>query len=395
MNIQEEQSEVDFIPYSEEGRLHQPEIELDVPQENAAEKGATETETGFIFSVFALSTMICSPIIAIILPYIGARFMFLSSVFIVGGTSLLFSFVIDAPSGLPFVALSISIRTISGFGYICYKAATFSTIASEFPGKVATIMGINAAAFGVGVSLGPFVGGVLYDNWWKNHRLQKDGHFFTYTLFLRYTCQVMSVLAAEMDNAYLDLAISKHVTSTFNVSATVAGALFIAFQAAYAIACPVVGYIVDKKHCDKEIMAVGLLLQMIAFMFLGPAPFFNFEGSIWQTELALILNAIGQAAGFIPGYKSIYTTVINKGFPDNMKTKSKVSGLFLLAMGSGQFIGPSIGGVIIEHMGYAWACTIIALIDGVVFLITSASIIYSKYRCRDEKSTGENTKLLD
>ncbi|KAG1651069.1 MFS-type transporter SLC18B1 [Nymphon striatum] len=336
----------------------------------AAEKGATETETGFIFSVFALSTMICSPIIAIILPYIGARFMFLSSVFIVGGTSLLFSFVIDAPSGLPFVALSISIRTISGFGYICYKAATFSTIASEFPGKVATIMGINAAAFGVGVSLGPFVGGVLYDNWWKNHRLQKDGHFFTYTLFLRYTCQVMSVLAAEMDNAYLDLAISKHVTSTFNVSATVAGALFIAFQAAYAIACPVVGYIVDKKHCDKEIMAVGLLLQMIAFMFLGPAPFFNFEGSIWQTELALILNAIGQAAGFIPGYKSIYTTVI-------------------------QFIGPSIGGVIIEHMGYAWACTIIALIDGVVFLITSASIIYSKYRCRDEKSTGENTKLLD
>ncbi|CAM1314191.1 Uncharacterised protein g6467 [Pycnogonum litorale] len=462
MNIQERhRTEPDFVVNPDEGALYEPRSTEDVynpkaslskkqvslvtliisgnflisvcftvlaaffPQ-TALQKGATETETGFIFSVFALSTMLCSPFMGMLMPYTGARYMFLSSVFLVGGTSLLFAFVVDAPSGVPFVAISMAIRILSGIGYIAYKVATFSTLASQFPGKVATLMGINAAAFGVGVSIGPFIGGSFYDiggfklpfyvvsslllitfiiMFFVLPELKNNDDpnlevtavptrwspFDIYMIPLVYL-PFFSILAIEADTAFLDLAIAQHVTSEFGVSATVAGSLFLGFQVVYAVMCPIIGIIVDKKHCEKEAMAAGLLIQIFAYLLLGPAPFFNIKGSIWLTELSLMVNGVGQAAGFIPGYKYIHSIAVSRGFPDTLKTKSKISGLVLFGMGTGQFVGPSIGGILIQHFGYGWACTGMAALNALSFLLLFGNMLTKK--CVKLASSSEEMKKL-
>ncbi|KAG1701672.1 MFS-type transporter SLC18B1 [Nymphon striatum] len=310
-------------------------------------KGASSTETGFIFSAFALSFLVCSPFVGLIVPIIGLKFTFLSSTFILAGSSFLFAFVVDAPSRTSFVALSIAIRIVAGTGNLGVKAGSYTTFSSISQKYSATLLGLNTASLGIGNSIGPFIGGVLYDiGGFKlpffvlggvmtvtgltmyvllpdNFKIEGNSNIICVMLvdtsylegttsrlsFLEYYSvpvfyiPVLAAFTMCLDSSYLDLSVAAHVTKEFGASKSLAGSLFIGSQVVYVVFSVVAGALCDRLHLDKEIVVFGFASQILAFLLIGPAPFFNIKGK--------------------------------KNHPDNVQTKSKLSGLFLMGLGFG------------------------------------------------------------
>ena len=54
--------------------------------------GATKSEVGFIFAIFAGINVIVSPIFGYLVPIIGINFMFISGMTLAGGCALLFRY---------------------------------------------------------------------------------------------------------------------------------------------------------------------------------------------------------------------------------------------------------------------------------------------------------------
>ncbi|KAG1650628.1 MFS-type transporter SLC18B1 [Nymphon striatum] len=347
----------------------------------ASEIKVSETQIGFIFSVFGLSTLMLSPLIGkivIITKQFNLNHRFMDKVTLPG----------------LFVGICIVLRIFSGIGYVFYKGATYNTFFQNFPNNIATLMGLNAAAYGIGVSLGPFIGGALYDFGgfcvpffvmsgiigllfismfvlfpkldfiFNKNVLEDDHHFlsmyFTTELYYPLAC----IVSMQMTIGYFDLALGSHAIKAFGFTPTLAGTMYIGYQVVYVISCPIVGRIVDETHTEKKCMVIGSLLLMTVCILIGPAPFLHIPETLWLTEVCLALVAITQAMSYIPSYKVLHKIALENGFPDNIHTTSKVSGIYLTAMGMGLFGGPSIGGIIIDHYSYGWACTIIGFCCG-------------------------------
>ncbi|KAG1650622.1 MFS-type transporter SLC18B1 [Nymphon striatum] len=386
--------------------------------DRASEINVSDTQIGFIFSVFGLSTLILSPLIGKILPIFGGPLIFLTSTFDVTVSFIIFGFMDKVTSPSPFVGICIALRIFSGIGYVFYKGATYNTFSQNFPHNIATLMGLNAAAFGIGVSLGPFIGGALYDfggfcvpffvmsgiigllflsmfvffpkldfKFDKNavELIEDDRHFlsmyFTKELYYPLAC----IITMQMTIGYFDLALGSHAMKAFGFTPTLAGTMFIGYQVVYVIICPIVGRIVDKTHTEKKMYGDwkfsfddGLRLhwtstfltysRLVCLAYSIACPdvpvIHNVEWTIWLTAVCLALVAITQAMSYIPSYKVLHRIALENGFPDNIHTTSKVSGIYLSAMGMGLFGGPSIGGIIIDHYSYGWACTIIGFCCG-------------------------------
>lgn len=62
----------------------------------------------------------------------------------------------------PFIVLSFIIRVIEAMGNAAFLTASFAIIANEFPDNVATMFASLETFFGLGLIVGPTVGGALY-----------------------------------------------------------------------------------------------------------------------------------------------------------------------------------------------------------------------------------------
>ena len=73
-----------------------------------------------------------------------------------------FGFLNYINDGNSFIALSLVIRIVVAFGNSAFLSASFTLVAQMFPDTVSTMFGVVEMSFGVGMILGPTVGGALF-----------------------------------------------------------------------------------------------------------------------------------------------------------------------------------------------------------------------------------------
>ena len=79
------------------------------------------------------------------------------------GTCAIFFGLLDKVNGhYPFIVLSFVIRIVEAMGNAAFLTASFAIIAKEFPDNVATTFASLETFFGLGLIVGPTVGGALY-----------------------------------------------------------------------------------------------------------------------------------------------------------------------------------------------------------------------------------------
>ncbi|XP_022412598.1 MFS-type transporter SLC18B1 isoform X3 [Delphinapterus leucas] len=317
----------------------------------AEKKGASNTVIGMIFGCYAFFNLLASLVFGKYLVHIGAKFMFVAGMFVSGGVTVLFGVLDQVPEGPVFIAMCFLVRIIDAISFAAAITASSSILAKAFPNNVATVMGSLETFSGLGLVLGPPLGGFLYQSFGyevpfillgcivllmvplnmcilPNYESDPGKHSFWKLIILPKVAFISLVITSLSSGfGFLDPTLSLFVLEKFNLPAGYVGLVFLGLALSYTISSPLVGLLSDKMpHLRKWLLVFGNLITAGCYILLGPAPFLHIKSE--------------------------------NGFEEGLSTLGLVSGLFGALWSVGAFVGPTLGGFLYEKIGFEWAAAL-------------------------------------
>lgn len=358
-------------------------------------KGVTATQCGLVFSVFEFTIFIMAPIFGKIVPIVKPKFMLLSGLFYVGGASVIFGFLKKSPPGSVFLGLAIATRAVEGLGTASFMTAVFSIVAAEFPRSLGSTYSLQQTAFGAGLVAGPALGGFLY---------QIGGFIVPFAGIgaLLLVCDVLVYLmlpAIEDDNdvaprtgdmlkfwCNAGILLDAHcVFSTFliigfnaaclqphlaqfSLEPYMVGLVFVVNGTVYAATAWIWGKAVDITGRAKELCILAGLLMCTCLLLLGPAPFLPLPTAVWTVMLALGIFGFASGGTNVCSFAGSFRDTIERGFPNDLSTYGLVSSVFTASHSMGAFVGPTLGGYLLDTVGFRNATMV--LLGNELLLVT-------------------------
>ena len=126
----------------------------------ALKKGINQTQIGLIFGVFQLAVLILSPIFGKYLDKLGIKFLFVSGLFLSSGSEILFGLLNRSPDGYIYFIMCMACRIVTALGGS--MGQSFAIIGCFFPDRIASISAVIQVFNGLGLMIGPLLGGLLY-----------------------------------------------------------------------------------------------------------------------------------------------------------------------------------------------------------------------------------------
>ncbi|XP_057167016.1 MFS-type transporter SLC18B1 isoform X5 [Ursus arctos] len=315
----------------------------------AEKKGVSNTVTGMIFGCYALFDLLASLVFGKYLVQIGAKFMFVAGMFVSGGVTILFGVLDQVPEGPIFIAMCFLVRVADAVSFAAAITASFSILVKAFPNNVATVLGSLEIFSGLGLVLGPPLGGFLYQS-------------FGYEVpFIFLGCIVLLMVPLNM--YILPNYDSDPGEHSFWKLVTLPKVALIAFVINSLSACfgfldPTLSLFVLEKHLRKWFLVWGNIITAGCYMLLGPIPILHIKSQLWLLVLILVLNGISAGMSIIPTIPEILSCAYENGFEEGLSTLGLVSGLFSATWSVGAFIGPTLGGFLYEKIGFEWAAAV-------------------------------------
>ncbi|XP_029799092.1 MFS-type transporter SLC18B1 [Suricata suricatta] len=359
----------------------------------AEKKGVSNTVTGMIFGCYALFDLLASLVFGKYLVHIGAKFMFVAGMFVSGGVTVLFGVLDQVPEGPMFIAMCFLVRIADAVSFAAAITASFSILAKAFPHNVAMVLGSLELFSGLGLVLGPPLGGFLYQS-------------FGYEMpFILLGCIVLLMVPLNMyilpnyapwtslpgpprgtcpvqESAHSGRHKAWWCPHQFDLPAGSVGLVFLGLALSYSISSPLFGLLSDKiPHLRKWFLVWGNIITAGCYMLLGPIPILHIRSQLWLLVLILVLNGISAGMSIIPTFPEILNCAYENGFEEGLSTLGLVSGLFGAMWSVGAFIGPTLGGFLYEKIGFEWAAAVQGL-----WALTSGLVMGLFYLCEHSRS---------
>lgn len=356
------------------------------PQE-AAFKGMREAVSGFVFSVYALTMMICAPIFGKLVPILGAKVIFFTGILCAGGANIMFGVLDLAENTLVFTVLSFLIRILEAIGAAAFSTASYSIVLHLYPDHISTVFGIIETSVGVGMSIGPALGGALYSVggfglpfyilgtcvlltfpvcWFIMRDIQvqaletRKESYFTLLRIPQVILVSLILVVGSQSQGFVEPTLEPHMRQQFDVDTSIVGSFFLVMSAIFAICSPLVGFICMKTEQRIPIMIIGLIIMAGAQMFMGPAPFLGIPSNLWATLATVAVLGASFAFAYVPTMESMIRAATSGGMEEDIGTYALVSGWWNAMYSLGEVIGPSAGGVLLDLIGFPWASTVVA-----------------------------------
>ncbi|XP_059376961.1 MFS-type transporter SLC18B1 isoform X1 [Carassius carassius] len=378
----------------------------------AKKKGVSQAMIGLIFGIYALCTLVGSLILGKYIVQIGAKFMIVAGLFISSGSTVLFGFLDQVSDGTVFIVLCFITRCVNAIGFSAAVTSSFAVSAKVFPENIATVLGFMEIFTGLGLILGPPLGGWLYQSFGYEIPFVFTGCLLFATVplnlwilpsfdavpsqnfFLRLCtrikilliCFVVFTLSSGI--GFLDATLSIFAIEKLNLSAGSVGLLMIGLSLPYGVASPIFGVISDKyPSIRKWMMVVGGMATAVSFCFLGPLPVFHIRSQLWLTVLMLIVVGFSLCMTCIPTFAEMIACAYENGFEEGLSTLGLVSGLFSAVWSAGMFFGPTIGGYITQALNFEWSA---GVQGALAFLAAFLQVIYFTKEDIQKKSQKAN-----
>ncbi|VDO65401.1 unnamed protein product [Heligmosomoides polygyrus] len=352
----------------------------------AAKKGLTEFEIGITFGIFELVIFLVSPIVGKLMPRFGPKNFFTIGCASTGLIAMSFGFVDLIPTRRAFFIASLTIRCLQG--------------------------GILQTCGGIGFSMGPFLGGLLYNiggfrlpfyclsviffviavisRWLipNDQGLSTEAHSTTgYRQLLRNPTiwlMMFALFNTALSSSFINPSLAGHLAS-FHLSPPVLGLVFLLSGVCYSITAPLNGMVVDRYKCHRAAMLVAPVAIIIALTMTGPSPLLPLSKNLAVIVVGQVIFGAGLSTLQIPTYRNTLDAAKEQGFEDGTATYGLISGLIEATYSMGAFIGPTAGGFIEQYYGFAWTITVISGFHLCFLVVYSTVYVYK--RCR--------TKSLD
>ncbi|XP_010624954.1 MFS-type transporter SLC18B1 isoform X1 [Fukomys damarensis] len=381
----------------------------------AENKGASNTMIGVIFGCYALFEFLASLVFGKYLVYIGAKFMFIAGMFISGGVTIIFGVMDQLPDGPIFIAMSFLVRVIDAIGFGAAITASSSILTKAFPNNVATVLGSLEVFSGLGLVVGPPLGGFLYQSFGyevpfislgcvvllviplniyilPSYESEPSEHSFWKLATLPKVGLIAFILISVSSCfGFLDPILSLFVLGKFNLPAGYVGLVFLGLALPYAISSPLFGLLSDKMpRLRKWLLVFGNLITAVCFMLLGPAPVLHIKSQMWLLVLILVVNGVAAGMSIIPTFPEVLSCAYENGFEEGLSTLGLVSGLTSAMWSVGAFIGPMLGGFLYEKIGFEWAAAVQGL-----WPLTSGLAMGLFYLREDSRRRSKPQSIMD
>ncbi|KAG1672969.1 MFS-type transporter SLC18B1 [Nymphon striatum] len=140
--------------------------------------------------------------------------------------------------------------------------------------------------------------------------------------------------------------------ATLKKSDTIIGLIMSTNTAIYAILTPILGIIVDKWGFIRSPLIVGLNTRGFGYLLLASSIMFGFKTTSSTGIIASMVIGTGMVGSVVPLFKYILLQARDSGFESNFYTSSMVATLLTFVQSFGSFIGPLLGGQIIDKVGF-------------------------------------------
>lgn len=348
-------------------------------------KGATPTEYGLVFGFYELAIIFVSPFVGRLMGKTTPKVWIQTGQVLTGFMTILFGLLDKAPAGTWFVALAFIIRIFEGVGAACFTTPSYTATAESFPHDQATILGLLETAFGLGLICGPTIGGLLYEMGSFSMPFLVLGFLLMFGGLLNFvicfnqeqpTCSNQEAQAGYMKILFspgiiLDIlcvltslnfigfnaaTLEPHLRR-FELSVMTVGWLFVITGAIYAVTTPFWGRLC--KHANtRALCLLGCIFCLVGYIIIGPLPMLTptLEPSLTLVIIALVLIGLGTGVKLVASLVGSFRYSIHElGMPDNKSTFGICSSIYHTATSVGAFLGPTIGGIMLEHFHYETA----------------------------------------
>ncbi|KAJ8673673.1 hypothetical protein QAD02_004935 [Eretmocerus hayati] len=362
----------------------------------AREKGVSASEYSLVFGIFQLVNFIISPIYGKNISRIGPKRLLMIGTFSTGTNVILFGLLDKIEGHYAFFVASLIIRVIEGLSSAAYFTTTAAILPTVMPQGASMAFAILRVSFGVGFIVGPALGGFLYelggyslpflvmglnlyvsgvvvfflidtDSSLKGRAIC-DGSYKELFKSRGVVITIASLVTASLNIGFLQSILEPHLKQ-FGLRPFHVGLVFIIGGTLYSASAPMWGWICKCRMGSKIVAVIGILLHILAFTFIGPAPFIPCETMLWLVGIGLVLYGLGNGAQLVASYPNALNYAISSGCPDNIETHGLISGLWASSFALGSFIGPSIAGFLFDNVGMRNACLFIIGINSVLILV--------------------------
>ncbi|KDR11631.1 MFS-type transporter SLC18B1-like isoform X2 [Zootermopsis nevadensis] len=363
----------------------------------ASRKGMSETISGLVFSFYALVMFVSSPLFGKILPRVGAKFLFMSGMFVAGSCNLLFGMLVYIENFPTFTIYCFLVRGMEALGASAYATASYVFVVDIFPDNIGSVLGILETFVGLGMSIGPALGGILYSVGGFGlpfytlgilmvvivpanlcllppgdacNMEKKSGSLLE---LIRVPSVIMiSLVIVVISNTwgFLDPTLEPHLRE-FQLNPEHIGLIFLLFSSLYGVFSLIWGWLADRCNNHWSMMVWGLLICTIGLLLLGPSPLLPFlKNTIWLNLVALSVLGISVALTLLPTFQAVLDSAIEGGCSEDLSTYSLVAGVWSCMYSLGEVTGPSVGGVLLEYYGFPICSTVMACATFVLALVT-------------------------
>ncbi|KAI5704783.1 hypothetical protein M8J76_002683 [Diaphorina citri] len=365
----------------------------------AALKDMSVSYAGFVFSFYALVMFLSAPVFGKIMSSAGTKFIFVSGVFVTGTCNVLFGLLPQIRSNSEFAIYCFLVRGMEALGASAFSTASFVYVIHLFPDNVGAVLGILETFVGLGMSIGPALGGILYSiggfalpfyilgflmillvpvylhvlpSVQGSQNVHQTTSLFKLLKIPSVLLIAITVVIASNVWAFLDPTLEPHLRD-LNLSSSEMGFVFLLFSALYGIFSPFWGYIADKIDNHWSMMVTGLLLTTVGLLLLGPSGFLPYnENVLWLNLVSLSIIGVSVSLTLMPTFKGLLQCAIDNGFKDSIATYSIVAGLWSCAYSLGDMLGPSIGGVLLEQFNFPVCATSMAIMSFITAIVCLA-----------------------
>ncbi|XP_071516664.1 MFS-type transporter SLC18B1-like [Panulirus ornatus] len=376
----------------------------------AEKKGATATQYGLVFGIFELTVFLVSPIYGRFMSKWGPKFINNAGILTVSIMCILFGFLDRMDDTNTFIGFSFAVRIVEAMGNAAFVTSSFSIIAKEFPKNVGAAFAAMETFFGIGLIVGPTVGGALYElggytlpfvslgtvllcasmmtscclpssGAEANADSQNSrGQFLAALRLPSILVSCFAIMSASISIGFLQATLEPHLRP-LHLTPLKLGLMFVLNGSTYALTAPCWGWLCDQRLAPKTVTTFGAVVVVIAFMLVGPVPFIPLETTLPLVISALVIHGVGFGAELVSTFAGAHRDVLANGFPDDLNTYGLVSGIWTSTFALGCFVGPSVGGMFLDAIGFKWATLFVAALHLLVALLTSLYMCLKK----DEK----------
>ncbi|XP_050673368.1 MFS-type transporter SLC18B1-like [Leptidea sinapis] len=354
----------------------------------ASIKGLSATMCGMVFSFYAVIMFITSPLFGKYLPILGVKFMFTAGMFMAGGCNVIFGTLVLIEDTNTFTILCFIIRGMEALGASAYSTASYVYVVNVFPDNIGSVLGILETFVGLGMSVGPAIGGLLYS-------IGGFGvPFYSLGIVMIIVVPINMILLPDCEEyvsgsktasilrlfkipsiiitgfvivivsntwAFLDPTLEPHLRQ-FNLSTRQIGLIFLLFSSLYGIFSPIWGWVADRVHNHWCMMVWGLFLSTVGLLLLGPCPFIpGLPEDLWLDLIALCILGVSVSLTLLPTFQGVLTSSIYEGgCPEALATYSAVAGVWSCCYSLGEVLGPAVGGALAERYGFPFCATLCA-----------------------------------